>query len=333
MAIAKVHPRLKAQTATQVPRMVVPHLCRPFHNIPIYLPGPPVMQLRDYPRDYGRSQPLLTTITVARLGTTLTTHRGAPTRASMLALLTLGMVTHPTRKAPASTGLAAPTGSSATAYFNRVSIRCSGYQNAPGAAFVHVSAVPGGIAPGTPLYGAYGQPLAQGPGGPPPSHGSQAPPGPPQGPASHGAPTPRRLCRTSRLITLNPSVLQQMSILLTPSRTPPPQAGGAGGVSRRRDTSDDCPLAATMMRPGAARPSLVVAAHEASITLLKDLYPLLRAALLAHTRPQSQPARRLPNAPRNLPLCSVMSVKNILGDSPARDMDRNMLGRLNRPGR
>ena len=37
------------------------------------------------------------------------------------------------------------------------------------AAFVHVSAVLGGIAPGTPLYGAYGQPL---PGG------QQAPPGP-----------------------------------------------------------------------------------------------------------------------------------------------------------
>lgn len=129
MAIAKVHPRLKAQTATQVPRMVVPHLCRPFHNIPIYLPGPPVMQLRvtaetiitDLPTtaipthsttimDHhlrritreitAEASPLLTTITVARLGTTLTTHRGAPTRASMLALLTLGMVTHPTRKAP-----------------------------------------------------------------------------------------------------------------------------------------------------------------------------------------------------------------------------------------
>ena len=38
------------------------------------------------------------------------------------------------------------------------------------AVFVHVSAVPGGIAPGTPLYGAYGQPL---PGG------RQAPPDPP----------------------------------------------------------------------------------------------------------------------------------------------------------
>jgi hypothetical protein len=39
------------------------------------------------------------------------------------------------------------------------------------AAFVHVSAVPGGVPPGTQLYGAYGQPLA---------HASQAPPYPSQ---------------------------------------------------------------------------------------------------------------------------------------------------------
>ncbi|VUC21912.1 unnamed protein product [Clonostachys rosea] len=94
-------------------------------------------------------------------------------------------------------------------------IRCSGYQSAPGGkcqncarmnqecvfqpvssssstAFIPVSAVPGGVPPGTPLFGAYGQPLpqthhypaaatAQQPpgyphaGGPPPQHAQQPP--------------------------------------------------------------------------------------------------------------------------------------------------------------
>lgn len=112
-------------------------------------------------------------------------------------------------------------------------IRCSGYQSAPGGkcqncarmnqecvfqpvssssstAFIPVSAVPGGVPPGTPLYGAYGQPLAPQPHGyspagpgqaqhpqhqqPPPPPGyyphpqagqPQGPPGPPGPPGHH----------------------------------------------------------------------------------------------------------------------------------------------------
>ena len=99
-------------------------------------------------------------------------------------------------------------------------IRCSGYQNTPdgkctnckktgndcvfqpvssttSTAFVPVSAIQGGVPPGTPLYGAFGQPLGpnggRGPNGPPgsgpPSGGPMNGPGghPGYGPTSPGA--------------------------------------------------------------------------------------------------------------------------------------------------
>ncbi|KHO00367.1 Zn(2)-C6 fungal-type DNA-binding domain protein [Metarhizium album ARSEF 1941] len=84
-------------------------------------------------------------------------------------------------------------------------IRCSGYQSAPGGkcqncarmnqecifqpvssssstAFIPVSAVPGGVPPGTQLFGAYGQPLA--PNSVPPSHHFAAAGGPPPPPSA-----------------------------------------------------------------------------------------------------------------------------------------------------
>lgn len=102
-------------------------------------------------------------------------------------------------------------------YCRKRKIRCSGYQSAPGGkcqncarmnqecvfqpvssssstAFIPVSAVPGGVPPGTPLYGAYGQPLAPQahpyPPGAPQQQQQQPPPGPyyqhpPQGPPPH----------------------------------------------------------------------------------------------------------------------------------------------------
>lgn len=61
------------------------------------------------------------------------------------------------------------------------------------AAFIPVSAVPGGVPPGTPLYGAYGQPLAPAHHAPYP-HGPPGPlPGPPPGqhpPPQHAHPGP-----------------------------------------------------------------------------------------------------------------------------------------------
>ncbi|SCN79851.1 uncharacterized protein FFB20_06009 [Fusarium fujikuroi] len=90
-------------------------------------------------------------------------------------------------------------------YCRKRKIRCSGYQSAPGGkcqncarmnqecifqpvssssstAFIPVSALPGGVPPGTQLFGAYGQPLAPGtvPAPPPPhaayQHASAPPP-------------------------------------------------------------------------------------------------------------------------------------------------------------
>ncbi|KAH8677213.1 hypothetical protein BGZ61DRAFT_536144 [Ilyonectria robusta] len=91
-------------------------------------------------------------------------------------------------------------------YCRKRKIRCSGYQSAPGGkcqncarmnqecifqpvssssstAFIPVSAVPGGVPPGTQLFGAYGQPLAPSsvpaphPGGPYQQHPGAPPPG------------------------------------------------------------------------------------------------------------------------------------------------------------
>ncbi|KAH6985601.1 hypothetical protein EDB80DRAFT_756664 [Ilyonectria destructans] len=89
-------------------------------------------------------------------------------------------------------------------YCRRRKIRCSGYQSAPGGkckncarmnqkcifqpvsssnstAFIPVSVVPGGIPPGTQLFGAYGQPLAPGSGPAPHPQGpyQRPPPGAP----------------------------------------------------------------------------------------------------------------------------------------------------------
>ncbi|KAJ2967098.1 hypothetical protein NQ176_g9833 [Zarea fungicola] len=97
-------------------------------------------------------------------------------------------------------------------YCRKRKIRCSGYQSAPGGkcqncarmnqecifqpvssssstAFVPLSAVQGGVPPGTPLYGAYGQPLA--PNSVPGSHhypSSHQPGGPPSAGGFYGQP-------------------------------------------------------------------------------------------------------------------------------------------------
>lgn len=232
------------------------------------------------------------------------------------------------------------------------------------AAFVHVSAVPGGIAPGTPLYGAYGQPLAQGPGGPPPSHGSQAPPGPPQGPASHGAPYSA------------PPVQNQPPYYPQPVRSPTdvhsPYAesdtASASGRRRRRESEEGherrlpppsghedeawrrSPVSGSgsprsqyypSQGPLPAPPGSSAGTHTPPISTGPT--PPQRSPATSHS---SAPAGHsgstngttpTPHAKALSPLSaggsSVMSVKSILGDSPARDIDRNMLGRLNRPGR
>ncbi|KAF7563850.1 hypothetical protein G7046_g270 [Stylonectria norvegica] len=96
-------------------------------------------------------------------------------------------------------------------YCRKRKIRCSGYQSAPGGkcqncarmnqecifqpvssssstAFIPVSAVPGGVPPGTQLFGAYGQPLGASGQGPPGSGPHQHPQQHPQGPYQQLAP-------------------------------------------------------------------------------------------------------------------------------------------------
>ncbi|OAQ60628.1 C6 transcription factor [Pochonia chlamydosporia 170] len=111
--------------------------------------------------------------------------------------------------APPAMAQAAPRQRTSIAcrYCRKRKIRCSGYQSAPGGkcqncarmnqecifqpvssssstAFIPVSAVPGGVPPGTQLFGAYGQPLA--PNSVPPSHHYAAAGGPPPGAATAG---------------------------------------------------------------------------------------------------------------------------------------------------
>ncbi|KAF3759938.1 hypothetical protein M406DRAFT_343579 [Cryphonectria parasitica EP155] len=130
------------------------------------------------------------------------------------------------RGVASAAGQAAPRQrtSIACSYCRRRKIRCSGYGTSDGVcsncrktgnkcvfqpvssssttAFVPVSAVPGGVPPGTPLYGAFGQPLPQGaaaggppgPGGaplPPPPGGAQPYPPQPQQSEGYGDHSPR----------------------------------------------------------------------------------------------------------------------------------------------
>ncbi|CAM1501602.1 Fc.00g035860.m01.CDS01 [Cosmosporella sp. VM-42] len=108
--------------------------------------------------------------------------------------LTSGVYEYPPSNAPQLTQAAPRQRTSiACRYCRKRKIRCSGYQSAPGGkcqncarmnqecifqpvssssstAFIPVSAVPGGVPPGTQLFGAYGQPLAPGSVPPPPAH-------------------------------------------------------------------------------------------------------------------------------------------------------------------
>ncbi|KAF4589145.1 Zn(2)-C6 fungal-type DNA-binding domain protein [Ophiocordyceps camponoti-floridani] len=147
-------------------------------------------------------------------------------------------------------------------YCRKRKIRCSGYQNTPGGkcqncarmnqecifqpvssssstAFIPVSAVPGGVPPGTQLFGAYGQPLApnamsgphpyppqQHPGGPSPGlfNPPQQPPPPTQSPtgsySSYGDETSQVAGRRRRR---TPEEREEGY------RLPPPRGGGGGG--------------------------------------------------------------------------------------------------------
>ncbi|SPO03816.1 uncharacterized protein DNG_06499 [Cephalotrichum gorgonifer] len=277
-------------------------------------------------------------------------------------------------------------------YCRKRKIRCSGYQNAPGgrcinctrmnqecifqpvsssstAAFVHVSAVPGGIAPGTPLYGAYGQPLPGG-GGPP---GQQAPPpGPPplQGGPPQGAqyPPPHHI--------QNPAYYQPAMRSPTDLHSPYSEsdAASASGRRRRRESEDGherrlpppnvndeeawrrSPVSSSnsprsqyypSQPPMPAPPGGVTSAHTPPVSSSGPTPPHRSPTMAQSSGPGSNghhdggqrsgsstkgttptPQGAAPPPPTGPGSKSVMRVTSILGDAPAHDIDRNMLGRL-----
>lgn len=193
-------------------------------------------------------------------------------------------------------------------------------------AFVPVSAVPGGVPPGTPLYGAFGQPLAQGaaPGGqpagaalPPPSSG--APPAfaqqPQQGPeSSYGLPSP------------------------TVSYYPPPPEDR--DARRRRPREEDhaqrLPPPNVYGEPDPRRRS------PASASPPQQLYeyPPPNTANHETVERTGTPRRDSPKSPQQGQQTSgPMSLSSLIEHAPprpppgsdsGRDIDKNMLTRLNR---
>lgn len=211
-------------------------------------------------------------------------------------------------------------------------IRCSGYQNSPGGkctncikmnqecifqpvssssstAFVPVSALQNGIPPGTPLYGAYGQPLS-GPANAPPSSG---------GGGSYPA--------------VSPPYDQ-------PLPSPTGSFGsftddrGEAGRRRQRPSDDDpgmrLPPPNTFPEDGSRRrsPSSSSPGHLSAYQQLPPSQP-------HHGYDnRTPPPRGSPSGPPpgSSNANSVMSLGNIMdtGPSTSSDIDRSMLGRLNR---
>ncbi|KAL2150042.1 hypothetical protein VTH82DRAFT_7718 [Thermothelomyces myriococcoides] len=160
------------------------------------------------------------------------------------------------------------------------------------AAFVPVSAVPGGVPPGTPLYGAYGQPL-------PPS-GASAPQGRtyPYPPSDHNTPQ-------NHPTDLEP--WRRSPASLSSGDSPPPSYQGSYGGDRAPTASQNS--------PGRSMPPQ------------QPLRAPQAGASQTPPQPQSQ-ASPQPKAQSN-----PMSLDNLVGPGPlgaVNDIDRNMLGRLNR---
>ncbi|KAL2758358.1 hypothetical protein ACRALDRAFT_2040562 [Sodiomyces alcalophilus JCM 7366] len=257
-------------------------------------------------------------------------------------------------------------------YCRKRKIRCSGYQSAPGGkcvncsrmnqecifqpvssssstAFIPVSAVPGGVPPGTPLYGAYGQPLHPGslpPSGPPQAQmqpqPAQQPPQPPQPPA-----------QTQPYSQGGNGFYQQISP--SPTNAYPPY-DAQRGVARRRPrepeeggdelrlpppdpTGDDprrrSPAASSSNHssPGAyaSYPTSQAGLYEARGHARHSPGQTSLAPLSATSDDRHAPsAQRHSNSstPAAPSTSSVMSLNNLV-DNPS-DIDKNMLGRLNR---
>ncbi|KAH8780028.1 hypothetical protein F5883DRAFT_194354 [Diaporthe sp. PMI_573] len=224
-------------------------------------------------------------------------------------------------------------------YCRKRKIRCSGYSQTPDGkctncrktgnecifqpvssssttAFVPVSAVPGGVPPGTPLFGAFGQPLPQG-GGQPGQHGGA--PQPPAGGSQQPYPPSENYALPSPTGSYYPPPPEDRSGVPQRrlheeehgQRLPPPHVYGEPDPRRRSPASS---------APGGTPPQYEYPPPDRTST------PSQR--------------RESPNASQSGQQGgSVMALSSLMEHPPprpppsadsSRDIDQNMLGRLNR---
>ncbi|EHK42857.1 hypothetical protein TRIATDRAFT_35002 [Trichoderma atroviride IMI 206040] len=253
-------------------------------------------------------------------------------------------------------------------YCRKRKIRCSGHQNAPGGkcqncarmnqecifqpvssssstAFIPVSAVPGGVPPGTQLFGAYGQPLAPStvphphhPPHPPHPYGPASGPPPPP-PASYyhmqaHSPTdsyssygdPRGDDRTTGRRRRRTPEDQDEGY-----RLPPPRAGVAEDDHRRRSpaelSNNSSPGSLSYSHyPGPARhsPRNPARPPPSAATNTGGRSPVTQQN---GSSGSSTPARSGASAGQSQQSTSVMSLSNLVEKN---DIDKTMIDRLNR---
>ncbi|CAJ2503593.1 Uu.00g109870.m01.CDS01 [Anthostomella pinea] len=212
-------------------------------------------------------------------------------------------------------------------YCRRRKIRCSGFQNSPGgkctnclkmnqeclfqpvsssssAAFVSVSALTNGISPGMQIYGAYGQPLTAASNHP---HGGGGYVTTPQYDQPLPSPTGSYASYTEERVETGRR-RHRTSDDDHGLRLPPPSSFPEDGTRRRSPSSSS---------PGHLQPYPQIPAQPVPPYRYDNRTPEPRGS------PSGPPAGGSGN--------SVMSLGNIMDGPPsARDIDQNMLGRLNR---